>query len=167
MNKLKFLVVAVLAVFLSACTSSAEAKKVEKPKTQQKQTALLEKKQTQSPLYKVNGRHYSTKSSGANHYEKRGKASYYHNKFNGRRTANGEVFNNKNMTAAHRTLPMGTYVLVTNLRNNRKVVVRINDRGPYIQPRIIDLSRAAAAEIGMINSGIAHVKVEKLHLVSR
>lgn len=92
-----------------------------------------------------------------------GMASYYANKFNGRRTANGDVFSNKKMTAAHRTLPFGTLVEVTNLRNGRSVVVRINDRGPYAHPRVLDLSSAAAKKIGMHRSGVAKVKIAILN----
>lgn len=89
-----------------------------------------------------------------------GVASYYGRRFHGRRTANGERFNMRAMTAAHRTLPFGTKVRVTNPRNGRSVVVRINDRGPFIRGRSIDLSRAAAERIGMISRGHARVKLE-------
>lgn len=95
-------------------------------------------------------------------YFQTGVASYYANMFNGRRTANGEIFNNQNMTAAHRTLPFGTMVEVTNLRNGRKVIVRINDRGPYVGNRVIDLSKLAASKIGMVGSGLAKVKLNIL-----
>lgn len=89
-----------------------------------------------------------------------GVASYYGRRFHGRRTANGERFNMRAMTAAHRTLPFGTKVRVTNPRNGRSVIVRVNDRGPFIRGRSIDLSRAAAEKIGMISRGHARVKME-------
>jgi peptidoglycan lytic transglycosylase len=89
-----------------------------------------------------------------------GRASYYAEKFHGRTTANGERFNMWQMTAAHRTLPFGTKVKVTNLRNKKSIVVRINDRGPFKPGRIIDLSKGAAAKIDMIRSGTAKVRVE-------
>jgi len=89
-----------------------------------------------------------------------GLASYYGEKFHGRKTASGEVFNMYEMTAAHRTLPFGTYVRVTNLENGRSVVVRINDRGPFAKGRIIDLSYAAAKRLGMVHSGVAKVRIE-------
>lgn len=89
-----------------------------------------------------------------------GVASYYANKFNGRLTANGEIFSNNDMTAAHNTLPLGTYVKVTNLRNGRWVVVRITDRLHYANVRIIDLTRKAAGKLGFITRGITRVKVE-------
>jgi rare lipoprotein A len=91
-----------------------------------------------------------------------GMASFYAAKFNGRRTASGETFNNSAMTAAHRSLRFGTQVKVTNLRNGRSVVVRINDRGPYAKGRIIDLSKAAAKKIGLGHSGVARVRLEVL-----
>lgn len=92
----------------------------------------------------------------------KGKASYYANKFNGRKTANGEIFSNKKFTAAHRSLPFGTRVLVTNLKNGKSVIVRINDRGPFVKGRIIDLSRAAAKQLDMIHAGVAEVEVKVL-----
>ena len=91
-----------------------------------------------------------------------GRASWYGPGFNGRRTANGETFNQYALTAAHRTLPFGTRVLVTNLYTGRQVVVRINDRGPYAGNRVIDLSAGAAAEIGLINSGVGSVQLDVL-----
>lgn len=90
---------------------------------------------------------------------KKGKASYYSNKFNGRRTASGEKFRNSKRTAAHRTLPFGTKVKVTNLRNGKSVKVRINDRGPFVAGRIIDLSRKAARRIDMDKEGVGNVKI--------
>jgi len=92
-----------------------------------------------------------------------GLASFYGARFAGRKTANGEIFNPSKMTAAHRTLRFGTKLRVTNARNGRSVVVRINDRGPYAGKRIIDLSRAAASKIGMINSGVARVRLQRIN----
>lgn len=89
----------------------------------------------------------------------RGSASYYAAKFHGRRTASGETFDNADMTAAHRTLPFGSLVRVTNPANGRSVVVRINDRGPFSAGRSIDVSRAAADELGMIARGHATVEL--------
>ncbi len=89
-----------------------------------------------------------------------GVASYYGKRFHGRRTANGERFNMRAMTAAHKSLPFGTKVRVINARNGRAVVVRINDRGPFIRGRTIDLSRAAAKKIGLISTGHARVKLQ-------
>lgn len=94
--------------------------------------------------------------------EQSGMASWYGPGFHGNRSASGEVFDQNALTAAHRTLPFGTQVRVTNLNTGQSVVVRINDRGPFSGGRIIDLSRGAAGEIGMISSGVARVRVEVL-----
>ncbi len=91
-----------------------------------------------------------------------GKASYYSNRLHGRKMSNGERYNSKGFTCAHRTLPFGTKLKVTNTRNGRSVVVRVTDRGPFVRGRIVDLSYAAAKEIGMISSGVAYIKVERL-----
>lgn len=93
-------------------------------------------------------------------FRKTGVASYYAHRFHGRRTANGERFNMHAMTAAHKKLKFGTHLKVTNLRNGRSVVVRINDRGPYAKGRIIDLSYSAAKKLGMMRSGTAKVKLQ-------
>ena len=93
----------------------------------------------------------------------RGKASWYGPRFHGKRTASGEVFRMHELTAAHRTLPLLSYAKVTYLRNGKSVVVRINDRGPHILTRrLIDLSRAAAAELGLIDQGVGDVLVERV-----
>ena len=89
-----------------------------------------------------------------------GKASYYADKFEGRRTASGETFHQRSMTAAHRTLPYGTKVRVVNLANGRSVKVRINDRGPFAEGRVIDLSKKAAKKLGMISTGVAPVEIK-------
>ena len=92
----------------------------------------------------------------------KGTASWYGSKYHGRKTSSGERYNKNHMTAAHNTLPFGTKVKVTNLKNNKSVIVKINDRGPFKRGRIIDVSEAAARKIGMVNSGVATVKVEVL-----
>lgn len=89
-----------------------------------------------------------------------GKASYYADKFNGRKTANGEVFRQNKLTAASKTIPFGTKVKVVNLANNRTVKVRINDRGPFVEGRIIDLSKKAARRIDMIRAGVQPVRIQ-------
>lgn len=91
-----------------------------------------------------------------------GEASYYAQAHHGKRTASGERFNQNALTAAHRTLPFGTQVRVTNLNNERSVVVRINDRGPFVRGRIIDVSRAAAERLGMLRAGVVPVRIEVL-----
>lgn len=93
-------------------------------------------------------------------YKSSAVASYYADKYHGRKTSNGEVFNMYDLTAAHKTLPFNIKVKVTNLSNGKSVIVRINDRGPFVKGREIDLSKAAAVKIGMIKSGTAKVSLE-------
>ncbi len=95
-------------------------------------------------------------------YRKRGIASWYGRKFHGQATASGEIFNLNDLTAAHPSLPLGTYVKVTNLRNGRSIVVKVNDRLPLRPRRIIDLSYAAAYRLGLHKTGIAPVEVQVL-----
>ncbi len=89
-----------------------------------------------------------------------GLASYYHAAFHGRRTASGETFNQNALTAAHRTLPFGTLVRVINLRNQRSVIVRVNDRSPLQKNRVIDVTPKAARELGFLGHGMTQVKIE-------
>ena len=89
-----------------------------------------------------------------------GQASYYSNKFHGRRTASGEIFNQKKLTCACNVLPLGTWIKVTNLKNGKTVVVKVNDRIHPRMKRIVDLSRAAATQLGFISRGLTRVKVE-------
>ncbi len=96
----------------------------------------------------------------------RGIASWYGGRFHGRRTANGEIYDLFKFTAASRTLPLDTYVLVINEENGKVITVRINDRGPYVDGRIIDLSQAAAFKLGMMEKGLAWVKVVPLRCLS-
>jgi len=91
-----------------------------------------------------------------------GLASYYADRYQGHKTASGERFDGARLTAAHRTLPFGTRVRVTDLDNGRSVVVRVNDRGPFASGRVIDLSQAAARQLDMLRAGVARVKLEVL-----
>ena len=93
-------------------------------------------------------------------YRETGKASFYAMKYQFRKTASGERLNNYAMTAAHKSLPFGTKVFVTNIHNGKTVIVRINDRGPFVKGRIIDLTRAAFAKIENLDKGIAEVEIE-------
>ena len=111
--------------------------------------------------YKVMGNWYQPLHD-ANDFVQVGKASWYGKKFHGRKTANGEIYDMYAVSAAHKTLPIGTYVRVHNLHNNKKIEVRINDRGPFVRGRIIDLSYAAAKKIGIVGSGTAKVKIVAL-----
>jgi len=113
------------------------------------------------PSYKVFGKKYYVLNS-AEGFREHGVASWYGNKFHGKRTSNGEVYDMYAMTAAHKQLPLPTYVRVTNQRNGRSVVVRVNDRGPFLKDRIIDLSYVAAKKLGMTKKGTAPVEIEAI-----
>jgi rare lipoprotein A len=112
---------------------------------------------TQRP-YVINSKKYYPIPS-ADGYSERGIASWYGGKFHGRRTSNGEIYNMHSMTAAHKTLPMNTMLLIHNLDNGRETIVRINDRGPFVRGRIVDLSYKAAQTLGIIKNGTARVQV--------
>jgi len=110
------------------------------------------------PFYEVNGRRYQVMAS-SHGYRERGVASWYGEKFHGRPTSSQEPYDMHQMTAAHKTLPLPTYVRVRNLANGQSVIVRVNDRGPFVDNRIIDLSYAAARKLDMIRDGTSLVEV--------
>lgn len=112
--------------------------------------------------YEVFGRRYYTLTSSENYVE-RGIASWYGSKFHGKRTSSGEPYDMYAMTAAHKTLPLPSYAEVINLENGRKVVVKINDRGPFHDDRLIDLSYSAAAKLGIIDKGTGKVEVRAIN----
>ncbi len=114
-----------------------------------------------APVYEVLGKRYTVMDTNAGYHE-RGVASWYGKKFHGRPTASRERYNMYAMTAAHRTLPLPTYVRVRNLRNNKSIVVRVNDRGPFVHNRIIDLSYAAALKLDMIRDGTSLVEISAI-----
>jgi len=114
--------------------------------------------QAKTVKYRVRGKTYTVLRSSVG-YHKFGIASWYGPHFHGKRTASGERYNMYAMTAANKTLPLPTYVKVRNLSNNRSVVVKVNDRGPYHGNRLIDLSYAAAKKLGMLHRGTAHVEI--------
>lgn len=99
-----------------------------------------------------------------NQHSTRGEASYYAGFHHGKKTASGERFNMHSLTAAHRTLPLGSKIKVTNLNNGKEVVVRVNDRGPYARGRVIDVSLGAAKKLDMIKTGTAKVSIQILHV---
>lgn len=113
------------------------------------------------PSYTVFGRRYYTLKS-SKHYEQEGIASWYGTQFHEHLTSSGEPYNMLGMTAAHKTLPLPTYVEVTNLKNQRKIIVKVNDRGPFAPGRIIDLSYVAAKKLGMLGHGTTHVRVKAI-----
>lgn len=148
------------ALFLLVIASSC-AKKAQLVTLQPREKLLLLHVQDRSrlgpPLWIHGHKYYPL--SGIEGFVQYGKASWYGPKFHGRKTSSGEIYDMHGNTAAHRTLPLGTYVQVTNLNNGRQVVVRINDRGPFVKNRIIDLSYGAARQIGLVGPGVAKVKL--------
>ncbi len=114
-----------------------------------------------APSYVVFGKRYYTKPNSRGYVE-RGLASWYGAPFHGRKTSSGEIYDMHGMSAAHKTLPLPTYARVTNLENGRSVVVRINDRGPFHGPRLIDLSHTAAVKLGVVKTGTAMVEVRAI-----
>ena len=97
--------------------------------------------------------------TGCSYATQKGMASFYSDYYEGRTTANGEIFRHNKTTAAHKTLPFGTKVEVINLKNNQTVVVRVNDRGPFVKGRIVDLTKSAVKELGMLEDGVTKVKI--------
>lgn len=148
-----------LLVLLTGCAGRSPAPQKNIPDTIR---AAVPPQPTQPP-YQIDGTWYYPIPSAEGFIEE-GKASYYGAKFNGKRTANGERVVANDMTAAHKTLPMGTYVKVVNLANHRSTIVRINDRGPFVKGRVIDVSRKAAEKLGLIEAGVAAVRIEAVHI---
>ena len=161
--KPKNIIFVVFLILIQGCTSSIEVaanlgKKYLIPKE--------EKKRTQKPIYKigkkynVGGKYYYPKKDL--YYNKTGIASWYGPKFHGKLTANGEIYNQYALTAAHKTLPLPSAVKVTNLKNKKSIVLRINDRGPFVNDRIIDLSSKAADILDLKREGTGLVRVQIL-----
>ncbi len=117
-------------------------------------------KTDRSGSYKIYGKTYHPMKCVKVGYKQDGVASWYGPGFHGRKTASGEVYDMNQLTAAHSELPLNTLLKVTNLKNNRHVVVRVNDRGPFVGDRVIDMSLAAARDLGMVTPGTALVKLE-------
>lgn len=178
--RLRLLVVPALALLLSACVSSGSHAPVShKPKPTDQDgaptNAPLDLAHLPDPIpkpeprskygnpesYSVAGKTYRVLDSSAG-YAETGKASWYGTKFHGRRTSSGEPYDMLQLTAAHKTLPIPTYAHVVNLDNGRRSIVRINDRGPFHDDRIIDLSYAAAVKLGVHGVGTANVRVEAI-----
>ena len=145
----RFLVLLVAIVMVGGCASTPPSGTGSSPKTG-----------TFKP-YKIQGKTYHPLAH-ARGFSQRGLASWYGRKFHGRKTASGEVYNMYAMTAAHKTLPMDTWVEVTNLDNGRNIIIRINDRGPFVRNRIIDLSYTGAKKLGILGPGTAPVRVVAL-----
>lgn len=147
-------VIGTLGLMLVGCASSPRFVTRSTPPTPRSDGTLeTTKSEETKPNYNTSGKILLTLE---------GVASYYADDYHGKQTSNGEVFNMNDLTAAHRTFPFGTKVLVTNLENKKSVVVRVNDRGPFKETRIIDVSLAAAKELDLIRMGTAKVKLEVL-----
>jgi rare lipoprotein A len=154
-----YLLAMILIFFLIGC--AREAYYIRAPDGSQKRVLAVPDADKKMRPYVVNGERYYPLSK-ADGFVQYGKASWYGGEFHGLLTANGETYDMNKKTAAHKTLPMGTYVKVLNLSNNEHCVVRINDRGPFVKGRIIDLSYAVAKEVGLIGPGVADVKIVAL-----
>ncbi|MEN4045142.1 septal ring lytic transglycosylase RlpA family protein [Sulfurimonas sp. NWX367] len=160
MNKIFFLSVLGITLFTSGCSTRGPSSYIHHKYSSPTYSQKKYSHPTMRP-YVVHGkRYYPTVVSVGDRF--RGNASWYGPNFHGKFTSNGERYNMWDMTAAHKTLPMNTIVRVTNRRNGKSTVVRINDRGPFVSTRIIDLSKAAASKIDMIGTGTAPVTLEVL-----
>ena len=166
----KHLTLALLSLTLAACVQSGRYKikhdkaPLRKPTTLEMQspTPIYEEIYPRSTVpYTIDGKRYIPLKS-ATGYKAKGIASWYGRKFHGHSTANGEIYNMFAMSAAHTTLPIPSYVKVTNLSNKKSIIVRVNDRGPFHSNRIIDLSYAAAYALDMLKHGTTHVMLESI-----
>ena len=147
--------------FLSSCTSVELAANLgKKALFQNNQINKFNGKYKIGNPYVVDGKRYYPKKNL--NYDEKGIASWYGPKFHGKLTANGEIFNQYKLTAAHKTLPIPSAVKVTNLKNNKSLIVRINDRGPFVNDRIIDLSYQSAKKLNLLKSGTGYVRVQIL-----
>ncbi|MGM0682063.1 MAG: septal ring lytic transglycosylase RlpA family protein, partial [Thermodesulfobacteriota bacterium] len=153
------LLITVLLIYLSGINGCGRVKIISHPVHITPSPSKIQKSTQQA--YRIKGKTYYP-IPDAKGFSQRGLASWYGPPFHGRKTSNGETYNMYGKTAAHKTMPMGTHVLVQNLENNRKTVVRINDRGPFVRGRIIDLSKKAAKDIGMLEKGTARVEITAL-----
>jgi rare lipoprotein A len=149
------------ALTLAALILAGCAGNVPQPPASSATTAAPRSDRGNPPFYEVFGKRYYVLDSSAG-YSERGVASWYGRDFHGKPTSSGETYNMRELTAAHKTLPIPTWVEVINLENGESVVVRINDRGPFVDNRIIDLSQRAAEELDMIGAGTARVQVRAL-----
>ena len=153
----------VAAFSLSACASPAADTSAQATTTAQPDVVVKTEPlhKTANLSYKVAGKRYQP-TKKIESFSQTGKASWYGPGFHGKKTSSGERFDMNTLSAAHRTLPIPSYARVTNLSNGKSVVVRINDRGPFHGNRVMDLSKAAAKELGFIHTGTANVKVEQI-----
>jgi rare lipoprotein A len=152
-----------LVLFVCAALSACVSSPIE-PQGVIDREAIITPERTRAgnpPEYEIAGERYYVQDSSAD-YRERGVASWYGKDFHGRSTSNGETYDMYGLSAAHKTLPIPTWVEVTHLGNGRRIIVRVNDRGPFVDGRIIDLSYGAASELDMIDAGTARVEVRAL-----
>lgn len=169
---MKHLLPFLFILFLTGCISSgryshrndsAPNKIPEQVNQEAVEPYFVEHAKANSRPYTVFGKQYFPMQS-AKGYEASGEASWYGQKFHGHLTANGEIYNMYDMTAAHKTLPLPSFVRVTNIESGRQTIVRVNDRGPFHDDRLIDLSWAAAKKLDVLKNGTAKVKIEVIHV---
>ncbi len=149
----RFLSLLIITLLLSACVGGARM-----PPDNQIPKGNQGGIQKVGKPYKIGGVWYHPENNP--YYDEVGNASWYGKQFHGRKTANGETYNMNALTAAHKTLPMPTYVKVTNLANGRSVILRVNDRGPFVAGRVIDVSRRGAQLLGFQQKGVTRVRVQ-------
>jgi len=167
-NTLRLIKFIIFVLLINACSSQTgryqqknDSTPTRKPNNSELQNAIPRNEAHSrggNKNYQVRGKHYQVLKS-ANNFTQTGIASWYGNKFHGHLTANGEIYNMYSMSAAHKNLPLPTYLKVINNANNKSVIVRVNDRGPFHQSRIIDLSYSAAYKLDMLKTGTANVTI--------
>lgn len=170
---MKKLICLTLVIMLSGCVStggrysqkqdSAPTFKPAQMATENVEPEFVQYNAANNRPYTVLGKRYYPIETGKG-YEATGEASWYGQKFHGHLTANGEIYDMYGMSAAHKTLPLPSFVKVTNIANKKEIIVRVNDRGPFHDNRIIDLSYAAAYKLDMLGSGTTNVKIEVIHV---
>ena len=154
-----FALLTVLSVYIAGCGGATQWEDDSHQRTQTVTKSQKRSSRGNPPFYEVFGERYYVLNTSSG-YKERGIASWYGKKFHGKPTSSGEIYNMRAMTAAHKTLPLPTDVRVTNLSNGKSIVVRVNDRGPFVDNRIIDLSYSAAQKLDMISAGTAFVEVD-------
>ena len=155
----RYILSGVLLLVLAACSSQPGPRTTTRmPDNDTLPTGTQGVKRKVGNPYKVAGVWYYPKEEP--YYDEVGHASWYGRDFHGKKTANGEIYNMNSLTAAHKTLPMPSYVKVTNLDNNRSIVLRVNDRGPFVAGRLIDVSRRAAQLLGFQKQGVTRVRIQ-------
>ncbi|MGD9731920.1 MAG: septal ring lytic transglycosylase RlpA family protein [Desulfamplus sp.] len=166
MTPLKHVIITLVLLAITGCSAThlpepEEAEKYSRYDSSASSSSQSSRRTAYAKPYKINGKYYHPLLS-AKGFVQQGIASWYGEQFHGRKTANGETYNMYGVSAAHKTLPLGTWVRVYNLENNKTLELRINDRGPFVTGRIIDLSYKAAQILGVAKPGTAKVKVVAL-----